>query len=55
MDTLVAQYSRPAYHQDDLFSDHENQDIVDGAPGRSLKFAMPPVAHVSFSASLPPP
>lgn len=52
MDTLVAQYSRPAYHQDDLFSDHENQDFVDdGAPGLSLKFAMPPVAHVSFFPS----
>lgn len=50
MDTLVARYSRPAYQQN-AFSEEEQQDLVDGVPGApnlSLKFAMPPVAHVSF-------
>lgn len=55
MDTLVAQYSRPAYQQKNIFSEDEQQDLVDGVPGApnlSLKFAMPPVAHVSQLSSL---
>ena len=55
MDTLVARYSRPAYQQN-AFSEEEQQDLVDGVPGApnlSLKFAMPPVAHVSFYPSFP--
>lgn len=47
MDTLVARYSRPAYQQNEnLFSDHEQDELNDSVPGLSLKFAMPPVAHV---------
>ena len=44
MDTLVARYSRPAYHDNEVFSEQEQQDLNDTVP--SLKFAMPPVAHV---------
>lgn len=46
MDTLVARYSRPAYQQTEVFSEQEQQDLTDAAPTLSLKFAMPPVAHV---------
>lgn len=53
MDTLVARYSRPAYQQNEVFSEQEQQDIADAAPSLSLKFAMPPVAHVSFHSNLP--
>jgi len=53
MDTLVARYSRPAYQQNELFSEQEQQDLMDGAPALSLKFAMPPVAHVSFCLGCP--
>lgn len=52
MDTLVARYSRPAYQENELFSEQEQQDLDDVAPSLSLKFAMPPVAHVSFFLSL---
>jgi len=47
MDTLVAQYSRPAYQQNEPFSEDDGLDFSDSVPGLSLKFAMPPVAHVS--------
>jgi 20S proteasome subunit beta 5 len=47
MDTLVAQYSRPTYQQDESFSEQDQLDLVDSVPSLSLKFAMPPVAHVS--------
>jgi hypothetical protein len=53
MDTLVARYSRPAYHQNEVFTEQEQQDLADAVPGMpslSLKFAMPPVAHVSSLA-----
>ena len=47
MDTLVARYSRPAYQQNEnLFSEYEQDELNDSVPGLSLKFAMPPVAHV---------
>jgi 20S proteasome subunit beta 5 len=46
MDTLVARYSRPAYHDNEVFSEQEQQDLSDSVPSLSLKFAMPPVAHV---------
>lgn len=52
MDTLVARYSRPAYEQNELLSEQEQQELVDGTPALSLKFAMPPVAHVSLSLSV---
>jgi 20S proteasome subunit beta 5 len=48
MDTLVARYSRPTYQQNELFTEQEQQDFTDVVPPLSLKFAMPPVAHVSF-------
>ena len=50
MDTLVARYSRPAFHEPEAFSDPEDQDYNDTVP--SLKFAMPPVAQVSFTSAL---
>jgi 20S proteasome subunit beta 5 len=46
MDTLVARYSRPAYLENEVFSEQEQQDLTDSVPSLSLKFAMPPVAHV---------
>jgi 20S proteasome subunit beta 5 len=42
----VARYSRPAYHDNEVFSEQEQQDLSDSVPSLSLKFAMPPVAHV---------
>lgn len=47
MDTLVAQYSRPAFQRNEPFSDQDELDAIDSVPSLSLKFAMPPVAHVS--------
>jgi hypothetical protein len=52
MDTLVARYSRPSYQQNEAFSEQEQQDLADAVPSFSLKFAMPPVAHVGVSSSL---
>jgi len=49
MDTLVARYSRPAYQQNEVFTEQDEQDLNDTVPSFSLKFAMPPVAHVSLS------
>ena len=51
MDTVVARYSRPAYQQNETFSEDDQQDLADPVPSLSLKFAMPPVAHVSLSVS----
>lgn len=50
MDSLVAKYSRPAYEQHNTFRDDEQEDLelMGEAPPLSLKFAMPPVAHVSW-------
>lgn len=46
MDTLVAQYSKPMfeheYNQEDQLELYEQSQ-----PSLSLRFAMPPVAHVS--------
>jgi len=53
MDTLVARYSRPAYYENELFSEQEQQDLLDAVPSFSLKFAMPPVAHVRAAALSP--
>lgn len=47
MDTLVARYSRPAYQQNEPFSENTEDELVEGIPSLSLKFAMPPVAHPS--------
>jgi len=49
MDTLVARYSRPAFQQNESFDeDHDDLGLGGPAPLLSLKFAMPPVAHVRF-------
>lgn len=46
MDKLVAQYSRPA-HQNEFYSEQEQQDLTASVPPLSLKFSMPPVDNVS--------
>lgn len=45
MDSLVAQYSRPAF-QNEGYSQEEQQELADVAPPLSLKFALPPIASV---------
>jgi hypothetical protein len=55
MDTLVARYSRPTYQQNEVFSEQDQQDFTDVVPPLSLKFAMPPVAHVSQVLGFPVP
>jgi hypothetical protein len=45
MDSLVAQYSRPADAEEGL-SEQEQLELYSGAPELSLKFALPPVAQV---------
>lgn len=45
MDSLVAQYSRPA-HSDEGPAADEQLELYSGAPELSLKFALPPVAQV---------
>lgn len=47
MDTLVAKYSRPSYSENEGLTEQDELDFSDAVPGPSLKFAMPPVAHVS--------
>jgi 20S proteasome subunit beta 5 len=48
MDKLVAQYSRPP-HQNEFYSEQEQQELTESLPPLSLKFALPPVANVSYS------
>ena len=45
MDSLVAQYTRPAF-ADEGQSSHEELELAQAAPELSLKFALPPVAQV---------
>lgn len=52
MDTLVAKYSRPAYAQNEGFTEQDEMDFADGVPGPSLKFAMPPVAQVRTTITI---
>lgn len=52
MDTLVARYSRPAYTENEAFTEQDEQDFSDGVPGPSLKFAMPPVAQVGLQLAI---
>lgn len=40
MDKLVAQYSRPS-HQNEFYSEQEQQDLTESLPPLSLKFALP--------------
>ncbi|KAI4659148.1 Proteasome subunit beta type-5 [Alternaria triticimaculans] len=44
MDSLVSQYSRPAYTEEGP-SDEEQLQLYSGTPELSLKFALPPVAQ----------
>lgn len=48
MDKLVAQYSRPP-HQNEFYSEQEQQDLTESLPPLSLKFSLPPVDNVSLS------
>jgi 20S proteasome subunit beta 5 len=48
MDSLVSQYSRPAYTEEGP-SEEEQLQLYSGAPELSLKFAIPPVAQVRSS------
>ena len=46
MDSLVAQYSRPAF-KDEGYEEQEQLDLVDVMPtATNLKFSLPPVAQV---------
>jgi 20S proteasome subunit beta 5 len=45
MDSLVSQYSRPAYTEEGP-SEEEQLQLYSGTPELSLKFALPPVAQV---------
>ncbi|KAJ9481362.1 hypothetical protein VN97_g12116 [Penicillium thymicola] len=48
MDKLVAQYSRPP-HQNEMYSEQEQQDLTASVPPLSLKFNLPPVDdHSAF-------
>lgn len=48
MDALVAKYRRPAGMMEESFGEEEAQDMMAlENPALSLKFAMPPVSHVS--------
>lgn len=48
MDALVAKYRRPAGMMEESFGEEEAQDMMAlENPALSLKFAMPPVTHVS--------
>ena len=46
MDTLVAQYSRPAFETEG-YSRDEQQELSQVTPPLSLNFALPPIANVS--------
>lgn len=47
MDTLVAQYSRPMFEKENYDQD-DQMELYQGTPSLSLRFAMPPIAQVSF-------
>jgi len=51
MDSLVSQYSRPAYTEEGP-SEEEQLQLYSGTPELSLKFALPPVAQVRYSLTL---
>lgn len=51
MDTLVARYSQPMFEKD--FSQEDQLEQYQQAPGLSLRFAMPPVAQVCISLLFP--
>lgn len=43
----MAQYSRPP-HQNEFYSEQEQQDFTESLPPLSLKFSLPPVDNVSL-------
>ena len=47
MDSLVAQYTRPAFTEEGQ-SHEEQQELMQATPELSLKFALPPVAQVCW-------
>ncbi|OKP11756.1 Proteasome subunit beta type-5 [Penicillium subrubescens] len=47
MDKIVAQYSRPSYQN--VYTEQDQQELTESLPPLSLKFALPPVANVSYS------
>lgn len=47
MDKLVAQYTRSP-HQDEFFSEAEQQELSETTPPISLKFNLPPLDNVRF-------
>jgi 20S proteasome subunit beta 5 len=44
MDSLVAQYSRPAFQDEGYNSEDQQQLLLDIAPQPSLSFSLPPIA-----------
>ena len=51
MDTLVAQYSKPMFEKE--YNQEDQMELYEQSiPSLSLRFAMPPVAHVCISSSL---
>lgn len=46
MDTLVAQYSRPAYEEEG-YSQTDQHQLAQTTPSLSLNFALPQLANVS--------
>lgn len=51
MDSLVAQYSRPAFAEEGQ-TEEEQLELYGSTPGLSLKFALPPVAQVRYESAL---
>ncbi len=47
MDSLVAQYSRPAF-EDEGYSQQEQYELSQTLPPLSLNFALPPIANVGL-------
>lgn len=47
MDTLVAQYSRPAF-ENEGYSQQEQYELSQTLPPLSLNFAMPPIPNVGL-------
>jgi hypothetical protein len=50
MDTLVAQYSKPMFEKENYNQD-DQVDLYNPSPSLSLRFAMPPIAQVSYLPS----
>jgi 20S proteasome subunit beta 5 len=48
MDTLVSRYSRPMF-ENEGYNQDEQEELYAPIPSLSLRFAMPPIAHVRIS------